>query len=142
MSNITDEAGKLLDQNARTLAPVAVGTQVGLMTGISVSLTHPYSFLGVFNFDIFLLQIFTILVFNILRPRNKVIALHSLWFLLTYRALRLSMNPKSSITLATSLLHEFLIHSSAGCPLCCTLKSRNSWIKLVLMPLLFFGLHA
>lgn len=49
MSAITDQ---LINPNARTLAPLAVATQVGLMTGVSI---------------------FTILVFNILRPRNKII---------------------------------------------------------------------
>ena len=42
-----DQAGQFFDQNARTLAPVAVGTQVGLMTGISVGFTQPYSLLRV-----------------------------------------------------------------------------------------------
>jgi hypothetical protein len=40
MSGITDEAGKLIDENARTLAPAAVGSQVALMSGISVGSTH------------------------------------------------------------------------------------------------------
>ncbi|KAG5727100.1 hypothetical protein E4T56_gene20354 [Termitomyces sp. T112] len=52
MSGVADEAGKLIDDNSRTLAPVAVGSQVALMSIISVV---------------------TILAFNLLRPKNKVI---------------------------------------------------------------------
>lgn len=37
MSGITDEAGKLISENSRTLAPAAVGSQVVLMSTISVS---------------------------------------------------------------------------------------------------------
>ncbi|KAG6861116.1 hypothetical protein C0995_003845 [Termitomyces sp. Mi166 len=52
MSGVADEAGKLIDDNSRTLAPVAVGSQVALMSIVSVV---------------------TILAFNLLRPKNKVI---------------------------------------------------------------------
>ncbi|KAF9469984.1 hypothetical protein BDZ94DRAFT_1243684 [Collybia nuda] len=52
MSGITDEAGKLISENTRTLAPAAVGSQVVLMSTISV---------------------ITILAFNLLRPKNKII---------------------------------------------------------------------
>lgn len=50
MSNIT----QLVDENAsqRTLAPAAVGTQVALMSVVSVA---------------------TVLIFNVLRPRNKIV---------------------------------------------------------------------
>ncbi|KAG6867794.1 hypothetical protein C0993_010989 [Termitomyces sp. T159_Od127] len=50
--SVADQAGKLIDDNSRTLAPVAVGSQVALMSVISVV---------------------TILAFNLLRPKNKVI---------------------------------------------------------------------
>ncbi|KAG5647091.1 hypothetical protein DXG03_001461 [Asterophora parasitica] len=36
MSGITDEAGKVFSDNARTLAPAAVGSQVALMSSISI----------------------------------------------------------------------------------------------------------
>ncbi|CAL1711427.1 unnamed protein product [Somion occarium] len=51
---MADNIGDLIDQtaNLRTLAPAAVGTQVGLMSVVSA---------------------ITILVFNILRPRNKIV---------------------------------------------------------------------
>lgn len=52
MSGITDEAGKLISDNSRTLAPAAVASQVGLMTIVSLV---------------------TILAFNFLRPKNKII---------------------------------------------------------------------
>ncbi|RDB25480.1 hypothetical protein Hypma_007600 [Hypsizygus marmoreus] len=52
MSGITDEAGKLLSDNSRTLAPAAVGSQVALMSVVSLV---------------------TILAFNVLRPNNKII---------------------------------------------------------------------
>lgn len=37
MTDIAGEAGKVISDNARTLAPAAVGSQVGLMTVVSVS---------------------------------------------------------------------------------------------------------
>jgi hypothetical protein len=49
-----DQAGEILDQNflnSRTLAPAAVGSQVALMTIVSIA---------------------TIIFFNVLRPTNKV----------------------------------------------------------------------
>ncbi|KAF9228428.1 DUF221-domain-containing protein [Gyrodon lividus] len=50
---MADSIGKIIDENsARTLAPAAVGSQVTLMTIISVA---------------------TVVAFNILRPKNKVI---------------------------------------------------------------------
>ncbi|KAI0079228.1 DUF221-domain-containing protein [Panus rudis PR-1116 ss-1] len=51
---MADQIGDLIDQtaNLRTLAPAAVGSQVGLMSVVSV---------------------LTILVFNVLRPRNKIV---------------------------------------------------------------------
>lgn len=51
---MSDVVSDVLDsnQNSRTLAPAAVGSQVLLMSGISL---------------------ITILVFNILRPRNKIV---------------------------------------------------------------------
>ncbi|KAG6920196.1 hypothetical protein DXG01_004965 [Tephrocybe rancida] len=52
MSGVADEAGKLISDNSRTLAPVAVGSQVALMSVVSVV---------------------TILAFNLLRPKNKII---------------------------------------------------------------------
>ncbi|KAG6841425.1 hypothetical protein C0991_011319 [Blastosporella zonata] len=52
MSGVADEAGQLINDNSRTLAPVAVGSQVVLMSVVSVV---------------------TILAFNLLRPKNKVI---------------------------------------------------------------------
>ncbi|KAG6850847.1 hypothetical protein H0H93_007465 [Arthromyces matolae] len=52
MSGLGDEANQLLDDNSRTLAPIAVASQVALMSAISVV---------------------TILAFNFLRPKNKVI---------------------------------------------------------------------
>lgn len=52
MSGITNEAGKLFGDNSRTLAPAAVGSQVALMSVVSVV---------------------TILAFNLLRPQNKII---------------------------------------------------------------------
>lgn len=41
MPDITDEAGKLISDNSRTLAPAAVGSQVALMTVVSVSRPAP-----------------------------------------------------------------------------------------------------
>jgi len=52
MSGITGEAGKLISDNSRTLAPAAVGAQVGLMSAVSL---------------------LTVLAFNFLRPNNKII---------------------------------------------------------------------
>jgi len=51
MSGI-DDAGQLLDAKSRTLAPAAVGSQVLLMTLVSTA---------------------TVLMFNFLRPKNKII---------------------------------------------------------------------
>ena len=61
--------GDLIDQNAnlRTLAPAAVGTQVALMSIVSVSITS-----AAFKVPANDVQGATIIVFNILRPRNKV----------------------------------------------------------------------
>jgi hypothetical protein len=39
MSGIAGEAGKIFDDNSRTLAPNAVGAQVALMSVVSVSRT-------------------------------------------------------------------------------------------------------
>lgn len=52
MSSIGDAADKVFSDSSRTLAPKAVASQVALMSGISVA---------------------TILLFNLLRPTNKVI---------------------------------------------------------------------
>lgn len=52
MSGISDTADQLFNQNSRTLAPAAVGSQVALMSIISV---------------------IAILLFNFLRPTNKII---------------------------------------------------------------------
>jgi len=49
---VADEAGKVFSGEARTLAPIAVGSQVALMTIISVV---------------------TVVLFNILRPTNKIV---------------------------------------------------------------------
>ena len=61
--------GDLIDQSAnlRTLAPAAVGTQVALMSIVSVS---RLATAGRASADG--AQAATIIVFNILRPRNKV----------------------------------------------------------------------
>lgn len=52
MSTIGDTAGQIFNDNSRTLAPAAVGSQVALMSVISIV---------------------TILLFNVLRPKNKLI---------------------------------------------------------------------
>lgn len=52
MSNITDTAGELLNGKSRTLAVNAVEAQVALMTAVSI---------------------LTVVVFNVLRPGNKII---------------------------------------------------------------------
>lgn len=61
--------GDFLDESnaSRTLAPAAVGTQALLMTGISVR-----GYIFAWDSVLQLLQILTILCFNLLRPRNKV----------------------------------------------------------------------
>ncbi len=62
-----DEAGNLINANSRTLAPGAVGSQVVLMSvvsvGISFCLAVPLTDLPP--------QVATILAFNLLRPNNK-----------------------------------------------------------------------
>ncbi|OSC96504.1 DUF221-domain-containing protein [Trametes coccinea BRFM310] len=54
MSDATGDIGQIIDETTsqRTLAPVAVASQVGLMLGVSLA---------------------TIFVFNILRPKNKIV---------------------------------------------------------------------
>ncbi|KXN87495.1 hypothetical protein AN958_08800 [Leucoagaricus sp. SymC.cos] len=52
MSTVVDGANQILNDNSRTLAPAAVGSQVALMSIVSIV---------------------TILFFNILRPKNKII---------------------------------------------------------------------
>ena len=46
MSGVADEAGKLIDDNSRTLAPVAVGSQVALMSIVSVNRSYHLDFAG------------------------------------------------------------------------------------------------
>ncbi|XP_006461255.1 hypothetical protein AGABI2DRAFT_48387, partial [Agaricus bisporus var. bisporus H97] len=52
MANVGDAADEIFNANSRTLAPAAVGSQVALMSVVSVV---------------------TVLLFNILRPQNKII---------------------------------------------------------------------
>ncbi|TFK74590.1 DUF221-domain-containing protein [Pluteus cervinus] len=52
MADVAGEAGKVFSDTARTLAPAAVGSQVALMSVVSIV---------------------TVLVFNLLRPQNKMI---------------------------------------------------------------------
>ncbi|OSC96334.1 DUF221-domain-containing protein, partial [Trametes coccinea BRFM310] len=54
MSDATGDIGQIIDETTsqRTLAPVAVASQVGLMLGVSLA---------------------TVFVFNILRPKNKIV---------------------------------------------------------------------
>ena len=80
--------GSVFSQNAdtRSLAPAAVGSQVLLMTVVSVRLLIPLLTSVVFHL---ILQLVTVFFFNVLRPKNKV----SDW----------TVKPSSSINMPTVL---------------------------------------
>jgi len=67
MSTVVDGAGEIFNNNSRALAPAAVGSQVALMSIVSVRNIHQ-SLVAHSYGD----QAVTILFFNILRPSNKV----------------------------------------------------------------------
>lgn len=65
---ISDTGNQVFSDSSRLLAPTAVGFQVALMSVISVSayemLVRPNSTYG--------FQVVTVILFNLLRPKNKV----------------------------------------------------------------------
>lgn len=69
MSNITNDANQIFQDNSRTLAPASVGSQVALMSIVSVCdnafIILPFKILTS-------VEVVTILLFNVLRPKNKV----------------------------------------------------------------------
>jgi hypothetical protein len=80
MPNITS----IFSENAdtRSLAPAAVGSQVLLMTVVSVRLSKPLLAGVVIQL---ILQVITIIFFNFLRPKNKASALTVTdWFIHLY----------------------------------------------------------
>ena len=62
------DGGTFFNENSRTLAPEAVGSQVAIMSIVSVS----YIGQKIPNESEDLPQLVTVVLFNLLRPKNKV----------------------------------------------------------------------
>jgi hypothetical protein len=121
MSDAADAAGQILSQqaNLRTLRPQYVGSQILLMGTISVRVSQlSISWAVEYNCSI-RVQVLTVLVFNVLRPKNKVSkdCTVSTFMLNAFFNTRESMSPKSNTTSGPKSLPRFLVHSLAGFPL-------------------------
>lgn len=128
-TNVGDAADEIFNDNSRTLAPAAVGSQVALMTVISVCFLH----LSLHAPLAYHLQVVTILLFNILRPQNKVCSelFSSSTCCSPCAKCRSFMNLKSSTTSVTSHPLEYRRACLDGYLHSYTPKSLNSWTKLV-----------